>query len=159
LEAVASALDVSVLGYTSYKALQIRRSLAVRLYRRQALWLAAITGFYTLLTADTFLFVFVFTTTSPVVDEAVSLSQQAGIISIFAWADTSTRIARRSDPLLRDSLGWTKIRLVAWTIMVVAAGSTFYFAAGTIIGGGTLDRATSVQEFISVSAFVLTPSL
>jgi hypothetical protein len=156
-ETVGSAADVLVLAFTSYKALQIRRSLAVGLYRRQALWLAAITGFYTLLIAETFFFVFVYPTTNPLVDWAASLSQQAGIISVFAWVDTSTRIARRSDPLLRDTLAWTKIRLVVWAVLAIGVATTFYFAAGQIIGGGSLDVATTASEFVSLSGFLLTP--
>lgn len=111
VDAVLSAVNLFTFGFTSYKALDIRSSLAVGLYRRQAMWIGAIAGVYTILLSETFLFALVFTTSSGIVDLAVSLSQDAGIIAIFAWVDTSTRIARRADPLLRDSLKWRRVRL------------------------------------------------
>jgi hypothetical protein len=37
------------------------------------------------------------------------------IAVVFYWADVSARAAKRSDPLLRDSLHWSKLRLFIWS--------------------------------------------
>jgi hypothetical protein len=156
-DTILSAVILLTFGYTSYKAFEIRKSLGVGLYRRQALWIGAISGLYTLLLFETFLFTFVFTTSSGVIDLAVSLSQDAGIIAIFAWVDTSTRIARRSDPLLRDSLSWTKVRLPLWILLAGSLASTYYFAIGVVYSGGSLNSSPSTPLLASLATFLFTP--
>jgi hypothetical protein len=45
----------------------------------------------------------------------------------LAWADSSIRVGRRLDPLLRDTFGWSRMRLVLWPSMAV---SNLAFLAG-----------------------------
>ena len=40
----------------------------------------------------------------------------AAFAILFYWIDASAGAARRSDPLLRDTLHWTKVRLWLWTL-------------------------------------------
>ncbi len=103
---------IFVLGYASYWALEIRRSLSVRLYRNQALGLVLVaiaTGLYTVvqLIAQTPGFA-----TFIIVVIVVPLL-------LFYRVDTSMRAARRSDPLLRDTFHWTGlVRKVFWGVIV-----------------------------------------
>lgn len=46
----------------------------------------------------------------------------------LAWADSSIHVARRLDPLLRDSFRWSRTRWVLWSAMVV---SNFGFFVGS----------------------------
>ncbi|HYB76255.1 MAG TPA: hypothetical protein VEC08_04790 [Nitrososphaerales archaeon] len=146
-----------IFGYTTYISTNIGWSLAVGLYRRQALWVSVLSAIYALLLLETFISVFYLSTESAPEDLIVSLSQDIGIIAIFAWADASARIARRSDPLLRDSLNWSKLRRFVWALLAVSIASTYYFAFALVASTGSLSVAPSPGLLISLAAFLFTP--
>jgi hypothetical protein len=90
--------------FPAYWAFSIRRALAIRLYRNQALGIA--------LVAISFL----------VFGEVISTltTYNLALVVIFYWLDASVLAARRSDPLLRDTLHWTKLRIVIWAIVLIS---------------------------------------
>jgi len=93
--------------YAAYWAFAIRRALVGRMYRNHALWLGAIgvllagTGFITY-------------SNDPVFVYAVSIFYGATFVVFLAFIDSTVRVARRSDPLLRSVLHWEKLRLLLW---------------------------------------------
>ena len=108
-----AGLSVSILitMYAAYWAFGIRKALSVGLYRNQALGIGLIAlGFA------------VFNPYSeanvPFITNGAFgtwlLTYYPPFILIFYWADASARAARRSDPLLRDSLRWSKVRSSVW---------------------------------------------
>jgi hypothetical protein len=48
-----------------------------------------------------------------------------GFLTIFYWIDTSMLAARRSDPLLRDTLHWKRLRVVFWAGIILSFGIQF----------------------------------
>jgi hypothetical protein len=86
--------------YPAYWALAVRRALGLRMYRNQALGLA--------LLGIGFALAFV----RPL---EVVLSYS---VLLFYWIDASVLAARRTDPLLRDTLNWSKLRWIFWLVIV-----------------------------------------
>jgi hypothetical protein len=105
-----AVVDLAVFIYTAYWSLAIRNALAVKLYRRRGLWVGAI--------ATYFVVFFLFIASSRVLglDDPTYLRYAAGILAYFGaltfffWIDSTIRVARRSDPLRRDSLHWSRLR-------------------------------------------------
>lgn len=106
-------------AYGAYWAYQIRSALVSPLYRNRALWVGAAGTFFALLVLSTILI----GTFAPT-DRFLSLVQfgltNFGVILVFGWIDSSVRIARRSDPLRRNTLHWTKLRIFIWVILSIA---------------------------------------
>ena len=155
---LASAVIVGILALTAYRALAIRRSLAVGLYRRQALWAGTIASIYVVLFGLNLPFVYL-VPLNAWVDLAFSFLQDVGIIMLFAWIDASTQIARRSDPLLRDSVRWTKIRRPIWALLLISLLSAWYFAIGHVLGGGSLSTAPALPGLVALLILLMTPFL
>jgi len=119
---IGFAIPLVPLGYVIYWALEIRHALFVRLYRNQALGVA--------LVALSLLFS-VYSGLPPVVLTAFGIVLVfVGIFLVFYWIDISLRAARRSDPLLRDTLKWSKVRKVLWPLII---GLSVLFIVGIIL--------------------------
>jgi len=54
-----------------------------------------------------------------VVDLEQSIAFYLLFIVLFYWIDRSVLASRRSDPLLRDTLHWSKLRLVLWAGVII----------------------------------------
>jgi hypothetical protein len=124
-------LDVGVFLYGAYWALEIRKALAIPLYRRQALWVGAIGVYFAL---------FFFTVVGRilgVVSFGMSIATSvaagafiyAGVVMFFAWIDSTITIARRSDPLRRNTLKWSVFRWFFGFFVVVGTLLAFVFNA------------------------------
>lgn len=105
----------SIVVYGAYWAFAIRRALAGRLYRRQALWLDGFAAYFLTLP----LIIFSLNPNFPVGGDPIvnffgGAFYYIGYVIIFAWVDATIRVARLSDPLLRDTLHWKKLRMIAW---------------------------------------------
>ena len=89
------------------------------LYRNRALWAGAVGTFFALLVLSTIL-IGTFASTN----RFLSLFQfgltNFGAILVFGWIDSNVRVARRSDPLRRNTLHWTKLRIFIWGILSIA---------------------------------------
>lgn len=96
-------------GYGAYWALAIRNALMNYVYRRQAFW-AGLVAIY-------------FVAQSAFVAGAIAYNQvsfyinliaagfiTAGFVVIFVWIDSTILVARRSDPLQRNTLRWSGVR-------------------------------------------------
>jgi hypothetical protein len=117
--------------YASYWALTTRKVLVSRIYRRQALWVA-VNGLY-------FTLFFVFAGSAIVsggpeasgtaLSIVAALFAIAAFVVIFGWMDASIRVARRSDPLHRNTLHWTGLR---YFIVVATIFALFFNLIGPI---------------------------
>ncbi|MDA4118434.1 MAG: hypothetical protein OK455_08845 [Thaumarchaeota archaeon] len=127
---------ISTLFFVSsaYWALIIRRALATPLYRRQALSVGVVGTYFAVLWVSS-------PFTNPLLGSPGPVSVLAagaffvGIMMIFAWIDGSMRVARRADPLLRDTLRWSKLRIVLWVaigldVVAFAANDARYALTG-----------------------------
>jgi hypothetical protein len=122
-----------VFFYAGYWAFNIRRALRIHLYRRQAFGVGVITlalwstvGIYGALQSVLSLQVF----------SAVSnLTWYFLWLTLFYWVDASVLASRRSDPLLRDTLYWSKLRTPLWTVDLIAVGVTFSLLGYAEISG------------------------
>jgi hypothetical protein len=89
------------------------------LYRNRALWVGTVGTFFALLVLSTIL-IGTFASTN----RFLSLFQfgltNFGAILVFGWIDSNVRVARRSDPLRRNTLHWTKLRIFIWGILSIA---------------------------------------
>jgi len=100
-----------VYGYVAYSAVSIGHTLSDRLYRRQAEGMAAITIIIAALTVGILL---VPTSTSGLIFIAAFSLFYATFIGFYYWIDASIRAARLTDPLVRDTLHWSKLRVGFW---------------------------------------------
>ncbi len=118
-----------LLAYPAYWALNIRHALAVRLYRRQALGIGLVSITYGLLFV-LFTIVNVLPPGSCSVPSSLFCASLGLVqppltdfvfLTTFYWVDSSVLAGRRSDPLLRDTFGWGKIRLIVWGGLLFSA--------------------------------------
>lgn len=154
-------IPAPVIAYSDFWALNIRRALAVRLYRTQALGVflvgLAVIGYiftwdlYNGLGIDSNLY----TTLEILFSFAIPP------IVTFYWIDSSVRIARRSDPLLRDVLHWKIVRVVLWAwigvaflSLVVAVGSSALYDA---MHGLLNSTSSSGPPALGLFLFLLSP--
>lgn len=113
--------------YSSYWAFVIRRALVTSLYRREALWIAGMGLFFVTLSA--FLTIALsFQLNSLATNILGGLVISGGFVLIFLWIDSTVLIARRSDPLFRDTLRWSRIRYFFWVITIGGAAGSFITA-------------------------------
>lgn len=121
---LGSIVTTSAVAYVVYWAFAIRRALAVHLYRKQAvgIGLVAIGGE----------FILVFLSLALIYDLKLLLVRKFSLLFfawglssvvfafvVFYWVDASMLAARRSDPLLRDTFGWRRLRILFSSLLVV----------------------------------------
>lgn len=143
---VAFGAVVAMFLYAAYWGSNIRGSLAVRLYRNQALGTVFVAG------------AFAFFAIVAGVIVTISESANAGLVtqvvayalvisSIMYFVDTSVLSSRRLDPLVRDVFHWTRLRYVLWPLMAVLALASL--ALGAVFPNPPL----------ALSLFGITPAL
>jgi hypothetical protein len=120
-------VPAAITSYAAYWAFSIRRSLVGRVYRNHALWLGTLCA---LVVAQGL--------SSNSINPILNIVNEIGIFIIFpvlfAFIDTTVRVARRSDPLLRSILRWEKFRvvvgadLVALEALIIASAANQAFA-------------------------------
>jgi hypothetical protein len=156
-------LEVSILvaamiagyGYVSYASLAIRGTIAGGVYRKQALGLALVAIFYATNSVTSFY-------NSPQAFDIYSqigflidfLSFPIAFLMIFYWVDTSVSAARLTDPLLRDTLRWSRVRFLIWTINISAVVISLSYAAYLVLAAGGFPT----NPPLSLLAIYLTPA-
>lgn len=109
-------LALPIFSYATYWAFSIRRALAVRTYRRQALGIGSVV-------VAVFCVIAVFVVVPAGSTLSASFIQFVAFdilfLVLFYWIDASVLACRRSDPLLRDVLYWLKIRIPLWFAILV----------------------------------------
>lgn len=124
---------VLIFGYAAYWAFAIRRSLAIRVYRNQALGVG-------LIALGPLLFSLELLVTggspagpgTPLLDAGYIATGFGLTLLVFYWIDASVLAARRGDPLLRDSFHWKRLRILLWIVNVagVVASVVGVFSTG-----------------------------
>jgi len=118
-------------AYTAYWAFNIRRALTVRVYRSHVLGVGLVSLGWIVIFFDY------------VVVSHFSYALFTGLDALvsgafFYFIDASVLDGRVSDPLLRDTLHWGKIRRWVWVIFVIAAAVSIYIAGYySVLTGGT----------------------
>jgi hypothetical protein len=116
-------------GYVAYTAIAISRALSSKVYRNQALGLAV----FVMLVVEFALASLIGTTFSisfTGIADAIQLLAVwfAILIGFYYYIDASIGAARPTDPLFRDTLHWTRVRLAFW-IYDISAVIVFPIAA------------------------------
>jgi len=115
---VISVGVIAGFGYVAYLALALRATLGFGLYRKQAVGLALVA--LTILGGYLGNYAYYYPT-------YLLLSFLGGLLFyaqafvLLYWVDSSILAARRTDPLVRDVLGWSRVRPFAWTVAVATA--------------------------------------
>ena len=108
---------VAIFGYSAYWAFALRRVLMQHLYRRQASWVGWMAIYFVVI--STFLTLALsFNVNLLPINILGGLLISSGFIVLFFWIDSTIRVARRSDPLYRDSGRWSKLRYL-WGIATI----------------------------------------
>jgi hypothetical protein len=116
--------------YAVYWGLVVRRGMAVRLYRNQALGMSLVSlGLFTILIVN----VISQFSGAPVLASSSSFLFRADLsgLLIFFWVDSSMRAGQDTDPLSRDPLRWSKLRYVLWGLIIAGMGVFVGFLALT----------------------------
>jgi hypothetical protein len=142
-EIVPSAIGL----YAAYWAFSIRRALAGRIYRSHALWLGAAC----ILFAGTN-----FLTYSPnaTINAILNVYYVILIAILFAFIDSTVRVARRSDPLLRSILRWEKLRIALWTDVVMLG---IFFVTVTVFFPSVPPGINAVVGYVLITALFTFP--
>jgi hypothetical protein len=136
VQILLDGLVVFVFAYPVFWALNIRRFLAVRLYKSQALGLALICVAFSLGSFD-----------------PTGAIYGLFLLLVFYWIDLSFRAARRSDPLLRDSIRWSRLRLVLWPVNLLQIPLSIYTVLAVF---GYLPSAVTLGNTIEIAPFFAT---
>ena len=106
-------------AYGSYWAFRIREVLIDHLYRERA-QRAGTAGIFFSVLAASYLLVLVVGPGNFYLTFAQYLVDDLAAIVTFAWVDSTVMMMRRLDPLRRDSLHWTRFRIVIWALVIIA---------------------------------------
>ena len=132
--------------YAIYWALDTRKALAVRVYRSQAL----ATGLLALMVWLSYTSIFELSgSPNEQLSQGVTvIAFEALLLALFYFADVTVKASRRSDPLLRDTLHWSKVRIPLWLAISVSYGVFLVVVAyGTITNNLAILNAISTGDF------------
>jgi hypothetical protein len=136
------AASLPIYAYAVYWAFDTRRALAVRVYRGQALAtgiLASATWF------SGYAVTVISNSPNPQLNLGVPvIGLSLLLLSIFYFTDATMKAARRSDPLLRDTLHWSKIRVPLWAVVLLSLGVIM-----AVVGYAAITNNTDVLNGIN----------
>ncbi len=154
LPSITQLISIGLFLYTAYWAFTIRRVLAVPLFRKQALWVGIVGTYF----AATFSYAGlggVYSTTNPLTNFIGSFLFFLGFIMIFAWVDVTVRIARKTDPLRRDTFRWRRIRTIIWAILVIVPTSVFALALPLLASNQSPSGIELLPALLTIIAIML----
>ena len=107
-------------AYAAYWSLRVGRALRVRDYARQELIVGSFSVYGTILFCLFYLVDFLVPSLAGTPAGALVEAFYVVFPALtFAWVDSSVRVGRRTDPLRRDPLRWSKTRLVFWPLLLL----------------------------------------
>jgi hypothetical protein len=140
-------LAIGLGAYDAYWSLGLGRVLRVRAYARQLLIIGLFSVYGVVLF---FLFYLVYFIEPSLLNSSIYTLQVAFYAFLplltFAWIDSFVRLGRRSDPLLRDPLRWSKLRIALWPLLLVTL-------VGITSNGG--DNPLFLSSFVIIAVSVL----
>jgi hypothetical protein len=104
---LAEVIPAAIFLFDSYWSFEIRKALASPIYRSHALWQGAVNIMVALAIFATY-------TSGLFVSTLLVVFYTAFFVVVFAFIDSTIKVARRSDPLLRPILRWDTIRMAGW---------------------------------------------
>jgi len=141
-------------AYAAYWAFSVRRALIVRVYRSHALGVGLVSLGWILIFFDYVAVSHLSYSLFTAIDALVSGA-------FFYFIDAAVLDGRMSDPLLRDTLHWRKIRRWVWAIFALASAVSIYIAGyysvqtgGTWLTGGNPSMVPLWVSFAGVSLHV-----
>lgn len=105
---LASLVGV-VFAYGAFWALTIRKALMNYVYRKQAFW-AGVVALYFVAQSVFIALAIMYNQVNFYVNLTAAGFITVGFAVIFVWIDSTILVARRSDPLQRNTLRWSKVR-------------------------------------------------
>ncbi len=78
---------------------------------------------------------------------------------LFYWIDASAPVARRSDPLLRDTFHWRQSRTLLWTFNIVIIGSYLFTVTYLQATGKLPSTSNPPPDLIFLFALFISPVL
>jgi hypothetical protein len=153
---LAEIIPAAIFLYDAYWSLEIRKALASPIYRSHALWQGAVS-----ITIG--MAIFATYTNGLVISTLLVVYYTVFFVVVFAFIDSTIKVARRSDPLLRPILKWETIRIAGWCsigalTIVNSFSDEFYLLVHPLILGtgsrffGDVRKRTSFQ-LLSRGAF------
>jgi hypothetical protein len=116
---------VILYSYGALWAYRIRRALMSPLFKERALWVQVVAIFFVVIVSANLLIRYFAPTNFYLSFFQYTLVDAAGIVTL-AWIDTTIKMARRSDPLNRNTISWKQLRYVVWAFtFITTTGSLF----------------------------------
>jgi magnesium-transporting ATPase (P-type) len=165
--ALSIVIPALSLCYAAYWALDIRKALRVRLYRNQAFGLAVF---------SLVLILALIPSPEPGINENFVSSLFVVVyflltsifwLGVVNFVDATAQVSRRADPLLRDTIHWSKVRYVFWIIQIfnvsfILLALTFSYAFANpallnqiILGNNGVSIRSSLPAFITNLAWAV----
>jgi len=158
-----SAIITTVIGFTTaYYSFAISRTLVNRTYRGRAMWTAmsaialVATAYPILFFSPSFLFFFLPTSFFKLV--VVYGVITADLIILYAWLDSTIRIAIDQDFFHRDTFRWSYLRHIFWVAIILVDllvwmgplfPSNYAFFAARSLGGTSFFVVVGLVLFVS----------
>jgi len=147
IDLVSTFIEWAIYLYAAYWAFSISRALNVSSYKAQAFFVGAISLY-------AFLGDLSPQTSSNSIINFLIVSYYAVLpVLIFFWADSSIRLGRRSDPLVRDTFQWKNLRIFIFAIIVL--GLILSFGSFILVSGSALFGSGSASLILTFGLFLL----
>jgi hypothetical protein len=130
---------IAIVSYAVYWAFSIRRALSVRLYRNQELALGFVAGSQFLDLTSHGVFVNLHYYLAYFVGEAI-----VSVILVY-FIDASVVAGRMSDPRLRDTLHWRRLRMFIWLAVIAVLLAIISVATYSQISTGGVPFSLAVS--------------
>ncbi len=144
--ALISLLAAGIYGFAAFSAFSIRRRLSGVIYRGQASGIGLVTLLFGAFTIS-------HTLDPDQVSRFAYISYFLVFLATFYWIDSSIRVARFTDPLLRDTFHWSQLRIALWVYEIAA----FLIV---ILGGGVIQsQKIQISQSIGILFGLLFASL
>jgi hypothetical protein len=121
---------VILFAYAAYWAFRVEGAMFDRLYRGRAFWVGLVALLFAILVSSNLIIGGLAPNDWPFSLLQFSV-QFAGAAVTFACIDSAIRVARRSDPLNRDSLRWRTLRKLLWFVVLATISGEL---GGVVLG-------------------------
>ena len=137
---VLGAVVVALYAYGAVWAFRIRDALMTPLYRSRAQWVGVVAIFFAILVSSNLIIRLAAPDNFYLSLLEYCIVDVAGIVTL-AWIDTTMKLARRLDPLNRNTFKWKQLRILIWVFTFLTTfGSLFaviYFRSNFFAPGGS----------------------
>lgn len=104
---------VALYAYGAIWAFRIQKALMSPLFKNRAQWVGVIALFFAVLVSSNLLIRFFAPANFYLSLIEYCIVDAAGIVTLV-WVDTTIKLARRADPLNRNTFKWKQVRIIVW---------------------------------------------